>query len=84
MTETGVPEAQGRHPKLRDPLEIINSSSAVKLKADPTTDMGRIAAIASRALRHHPTLALSTWTNAITEIRAALENIEDIYDSIED
>jgi hypothetical protein len=68
-------------PKLRDPLEIINSSSRVQLKADPVPDMARIAHIAQVCCRHHPTLALSTWKSNIGQIRAALENIEDIYDS---
>lgn len=66
--------------RLRDPLEIINSSSRVKLKADPTPDMARIADIARVCIRHHPTLAISTWRSNIQQIREALENIEDIYD----
>jgi hypothetical protein len=68
---------------LRDPLEIINSSSRVKLKADPTPDMLAIKVIAESCIRHHPTLALSTWRSGIRRIREALENIEDIYDSTE-
>lgn len=69
--------------KLRDPLEIINSSSRVKLKANPEPDMAAIVAAAQSALRHHPTLALSTWLSCIAVIRRALENIEDIYDDTE-
>lgn len=68
-------------PKLRDPLEIINSASLVKLKADPRPDMLAIQEIARVCLRHHETLALSTWRSSLTQIRIALENIEDIYDS---
>lgn len=70
--------------KLRDPQEIINSSSRIKLKADPEPDMRDIAAIAARCVRFHPTLALSTWRSSIRQIREALENIEDIYESIEE
>jgi hypothetical protein len=69
--------------RLRDPLEIINSSSRVKLKADPGPDMAAIAAIAQSLIRHHPTLALSTWRSGIRQIREALENVEDIYSSAE-
>lgn len=67
--------------QLRDPLEIINSSSRIKLKADPEPNMACIAVIAQRCVRHHPTLAMNTWRASIRDIRAALENIEDIYDS---
>ena len=67
--------------KLRSNLEIINSSSRLKLKADPRPDMMRIRHVAEMTLRHHETLALSTWRNNIRIIRGALENIEDIYDS---
>lgn len=73
-------QVETAQPKLRDPLEIINSSSRVKLKADPTPDMGEIFAVAKSALRHHPTLALTTWKSSIARIRVALENMEDIYD----
>lgn len=67
--------------KLRDPLEIINSASRVKLKADPRPDMIAIMEIARVCLRHHETLALSTWRSNLRQIREALENIEDIYDT---
>ena len=69
--------------RLRDPLEIINSSSRLKLKADPTIDMALIREVAERCIRHHPTLALSTWKATIKTIRVALEDIEDIYESAE-
>jgi len=69
---------------LRDPLEIINSASRVKLKADPRMDMLAIAEIAKICLRHHETLALSTWRSSLRQIRIALENMEDIYDSAEE
>ena len=69
--------------RLRDPLEMINSASRVKLKADPRPDMLAIYCIVEVCLRHHETLALSTWTSSIRQIREALENIEDIYESID-
>jgi hypothetical protein len=68
---------------LRDPLEMINSCSRVKLKADPVPSMGLIATCAETCIRYHPTLAMSTWRANIATIRAALEDIEDIYDSTE-
>lgn len=68
--------------QLRDPLEIINSSSRTKLKADPNSDMWRIVNAAENCLRHHPTLALDVWRRSIAKIRESLENIEDIYDDI--
>lgn len=70
--------------KLRDPLEIINSSSRVKLKADPRPDMLAIHEISRVCLRHHETLALRTWQTSIQMIRVALENIEDIYEEVAD
>ena len=66
--------------RLRTNLEIVNSSSKIKLKADPRPDMVAIAVIAENCLTYHETLALSTWKSAIRQIRVALENIEDIYD----
>jgi hypothetical protein len=69
--------------KLRDPVEVINSAGRLKLPADPGPDMAAIAAIAQTCIRHHPTLALSTWKSSIRQIREALENIEDIYDKAE-
>lgn len=69
--------------KLREPLDIINSSSRVKLKADPTDEMWRVRRVAENCLRHHPTLALSTWRASLAAIRTALESMEDIYDSAE-
>jgi hypothetical protein len=71
-------------PRLKTRLELINESSRVKLKADPRPDMARIRRTAEVCLRHHETLALSTWRRSIATIREALENIEDIYDSAKD
>lgn len=68
-------------PKLRDPVEMINSVGRLKLKADPTPAMALIHATAERCLRHHPTLALSTWRASIKAITAAIEDIDDIYES---
>ncbi len=70
--------------RLRSNLEIVNDSSRVKLKADPRPSMYLIRELAETTLRHHETLALSTWRNNTKAIRAALEDIEDIYDSTED
>ena len=67
-------------PRLRSNLEIVNGSSRVQLHADPRPDMLAIQAIATTCLRHHETLALSTWRTSVSAIRAALENIEDIYE----
>jgi len=66
--------------KLRPSVDVINSSSRLKLPADPAPDMLRISRIAEQCVRHHPTLALSTWKSSIGRIRTLLENVEDIYD----
>lgn len=71
-------------PKLRSRVEMWNSSSRVKLSSDPTPDMAAIATIAQSCLRYHPTLALDTWKSSLRMIREALENVEDIYDRLED
>lgn len=65
--------------KLRDPLEVINSGSRLKLKADPANAMALICSASQTCLRHHPTLALSTWLSTIAAIRMALADLEDIY-----
>ena len=78
MTETRAGASASR---LRDPLEMINSVSQCKLKADPAPDMAQIAEVARVCLRHHPTLARSTWLEALRMIRESLEVMEDIYDT---
>lgn len=67
--------------RLRSNLEIINSGRRVNLKADPRPAMMTIKLAAESALRHHETLALSSWKNAYKVILAAAEEIEDIYDT---
>ena len=70
--------------RIRSNLELVNAASSLKLPADPRPHMCDIAAIAENCVRHHETLALSTWLSSLRKIREALETMEDIYDKAEE
>lgn len=52
-----------------------------KLKADPTNDLQRIVRAANAAFWHYHLQGRQCVEKDLAEIRAALENVEDIYDS---